>query len=1056
MSTPSPLPLPSERTLPGVPRRTVLLASGAATAMAVDPLPSARADTVPAAPEAGLADLILDQIGQLEPTFDPEVTAYTATAYRSLGTLTLRAITTGGATVTIDGREPDTSAHDRVAVDLRTGTNTIEVVVRTDGGSRTYTVTVTKVDTDARGRELVPVVAVTSPVGEADGHPLTAITDGDRDTWWHPAGPLTAGEAGEDGVTSFTLDIGEVRTVSRVAGHVLTKTKTWYPDEWRTYVGIDVSADGEEWTRAAGHATLRQDQDIVYWEFGNHYLARYVRVTLLAMDSDLDDTFGVQEMQVFALPAGVEPPARHEPPADGGQEHAFVPTEAEVNRAQELALHHGIIVGMWATSDGYAAGSLEGEEYTSLASPTAQFYDPDFRNTDFMAYNPQATWGIAKAPHGGNGIQDAGDPKEYLPEAMLPYASRYIDAQYGDEGGYSSSEVDAFARWYAFSKETYPQAVIHANQYDGSAWNQLENMRHYVLTAKPDLLSFDRYYWQGGGVFGSGGPQAWAATSTLLSTGIWRTQRQCALEGLTGDGSEPILFGQYLDTFDHNGSQSQKSIVTSLSLASGMKWLSLFRLEINRFDGGSLFDEDGAPLRAYWEVADNLSRARAMSPFLTALHHHWLAVRPGLHLEDGESVAGSAPTGYRMAHVDDSGEQLLAHGIADVTATNVGTANDGLPGDVTVGMFGPLPGLGDDALQRVFGTTKPTAFMLVNGLVANAKLSSTMKLTRYDDGQHWQTAQEVRVTVVPPAGAELRRVDPVTGRTSAVELTTTPVGANAGAGNGKGSQLEVSFTTRIGGGQCELYYWTTPGLVVEADPEVLEVPMDGSATVEVTVRNEGTERSPKLTVAPTAPEGWSVSPAGPTALGAIDPGKSASVSLTVANTSALGDTMIDLGLTVQKVAAPAAVAVRGLVTGEVVVPEVVAADSQEVDYENGAATNAVDGDPSTFWHTQWGSAQPGYPHWIVLDLGTSQEIGTLRYLPRQDAVVGFVKEYEVYVSDDPESFPADPTATGVLTSTSEEKVIGVLATGRYLKFQGLSAWDGKPFMVAAELDVQLR
>ncbi|WP_152351400.1 cadherin-like beta sandwich domain-containing protein [Brachybacterium subflavum] len=798
-----------DHSTPSIRRRTVLTGTAAAGAVsgaaAFTNPPSARADTVREPPESGLADLILDQVGRITPAFSPDVHHYTATAYRSLETLTIRPITRGGAKATVNGAAPDPDQHDRVSVPLSTGKNRIRITVTAGRTTQHFTVVVTRRDTDHRGRELVTGVTATSPVGETEDHPLSAICDGDRGTSWHPAGPLVAGDSDEKGVTSFTLDLGTVRCVGRIAGHVRTPEKTWYPDEWKTYVAIDVSVDGEDFTRAAEHATLRQDQDILYWELSDYYDSRYIRITLLAMDEDLDDDFGVEEMQVFALPRGTRPPARRRAPADGTQDHAFVPRGTHVTRAQELARHHGIVVGMWSPSDGYAAGSLDPGEYDDLAQPTAQFYDPPFRNLDFFASHPKATWGIAKAPGGSNGVEEAGDPHEYLPEALEPYASRFIDAQYGDEGGYSSSEVDAFARWYAFSRDAYPQAITHANQYDGSAWNELENMRHYVRTAQPDLLSFDRYYWQGGGAFGSGGPEAHEAVRSILSTGIWQTQRQAALEGLTGDGSEPILFGQYLDTFDHNGSQSQKSLVTSLSLASGMKWLSLFRMEINRFDGSPLFDVDGAPLRSYWEMAEILAGVRGLSPFLTALDHDHLAIAPGRHLEDEAETAGTAPTGFRMASVDDSADELSAHGITDVHATNVGTANDGLPGDVVLGLFSPLEGLTAHELDRVFTSAPSSAFMLVNGLIANAQLPSTMKRTRIDDGQHWQTAQEIRVEVAPPRGAHLRRIDPRTGRSSRVRLERERP-SHHGKGDA-GSAHARSFTTRIGGGQHELYFW---------------------------------------------------------------------------------------------------------------------------------------------------------------------------------------------------------------------------------------------------------
>lgn len=1040
------------------PRRRTVLAGAAALGGLAAAAPTAYAAPHPHAPpherqpDAGLADLVLDQIGRLEPAFDPSITAYTAKAYRSLDTVTVYPILLGeDVQVSINGNAPDPDAHDRVSVDLELGENLIVAEVDHAGSRTEYTVVVTKVDTDFRGRELVEGVTATSPVGEAEGRPLSAMFDGDDSTSWHPAEPLAAGEPEEEGVTTFTLELPQVRTVGRLAGHIRTPEGQWYPSEWETYLYIDVSEDGSSWTRAAHHATLRQDQDILYWEFGQYYRAGFVRITLASKDDRLHEDFGVQDMQVFALPEGVTPPERHDPPTDRGQDAAFVPTEESVNRAQELALAHGLIIAQWATSDGYAAGSLDAREFEDLARPTAQFYDPDFGNLDLMAYSPDATWGIAKAPSGGNGIQEAGDPHEYIPDAMRPYQADFIDAQYGDEGPYSTQEVDAFARWFEFSRETYPQAITHSNQNSNPTWADLENFRHYVRTARPDLASFDHYYWGGGDVFGDHGPVAWDATHHLLGMPVWQTQRQVALEGLTGDGSEPILFGQYPDAFDHNGSQSQKALVTSLSLASGMKWLSLFRIEINRYDGNSYFDIDGAPTRAYYEIADILHRARRLGRYLVPLTNDWVAVKPGAHREGGSAVPNDVATGYRLDSFDSSLPSLSEYGIAGIDVTNTGTANDGLTGDVTVGFFKPVPGMPQDTLAEVFGAEDPRAFMIVNGLIANAELPSTKKLVRYDAGQYWQTEQEVTVRLVPPAGADLMRVDQVTGEAERIQPDRTPVGEK-----GKGHEHEMTVTVRIGGGQSELFFWTGPALSVETDHDPTVIGVGDNATVAVTITNAGAQRTKKLTVDPVAPDGWSLGGSWPQDLPPLGPGDSHVVELDVHNEGVAGDAVIDLGLKVHKVATAAAVRVRGECGGERLTPQPVAVDSEETDGEDGSMHNVADEDPSTFWHTQWYEETPGHPHWIVLDLGSSQEICSLTYLPRQDAAVGRIKDYTVHVGDDPEQFPAEPTVSGTLPPGAEESSIGIMARGRYLRLESQSAWDGKPFTVAASLGVTLR
>jgi beta-galactosidase len=74
-------------------------------------------------------------------------------------------------------------------------------------------------------------------------------------------------------------------------------------------------------------------------------------------------------------------------------------------------------------------------------------------------------------------------------------------------------------------------------------------------------------------------------------------------------------------------------------------------------------------------------------------------------------------------------------------------------------------------------------------------------------------------------------------------------------------------------------------------------------------------------------------------------------------------------------------------------------DSEERIREDGTAENAIDGQTANFWHTEWGAAQPGHPHWLLLDLGDVQQIGGFRYTPRQGGprTRGRIKDYRIRV-----------------------------------------------------------
>ncbi|WP_161635181.1 discoidin domain-containing protein [Desulfovermiculus halophilus] len=133
---------------------------------------------------------------------------------------------------------------------------------------------------------------------------------------------------------------------------------------------------------------------------------------------------------------------------------------------------------------------------------------------------------------------------------------------------------------------------------------------------------------------------------------------------------------------------------------------------------------------------------------------------------------------------------------------------------------------------------------------------------------------------------------------------------------------------------------------------------------------------------------------------------------------------------------------------------VLSVDSQEVNGEDGAARNAVDGNEDTFWHTEWDYSEPDYPHQIVIDLGSAQEVVGLQYLPRQDGSEnGMIKDYEVYVSQDGYTW-GSPVSSGSWQAGEDEKQITFSGkTGQYVKLVGLSEVNGNPWASAAEITV---
>ncbi len=81
--------------------------------------------------------------------------------------------------------------------------------------------------------------------------------------------------------------------------------------------------------------------------------------------------------------------------------------------------------------------------------------------------------------------------------------------------------------------------------------------------------------------------------------------------------------------------------------------------------------------------------------------------------------------------------------------------------------------------------------------------------------------------------------------------------------------------------------------------------------------------------------------------------------------------------------------------------KIVYASSEELRAEDGSAANVLDGEPATFWHSQWRRTKAQPPHQLVLDLGREEYFSGFWYLPRADQPNGRIKDYKIYVSVEP-------------------------------------------------------
>jgi F5/8 type C domain-containing protein len=126
-----------------------------------------------------------------------------------------------------------------------------------------------------------------------------------------------------------------------------------------------------------------------------------------------------------------------------------------------------------------------------------------------------------------------------------------------------------------------------------------------------------------------------------------------------------------------------------------------------------------------------------------------------------------------------------------------------------------------------------------------------------------------------------------------------------------------------------------------------------------------------------------------------------------------------------------------------------AVDSQDLGYEG---TRAVDGLPTTFWHSNWRGPAPPLPHTLTLDLGAVLWVDGLAYLPRQDGEFnGTLTSYRVETSTDGTTWTEAVAGTWPLNAT-EKTVRFPALQARTVRLVGLVS-NGSPYASAAEVGV---
>lgn len=120
----------------------------------------------------------------------------------------------------------------------------------------------------------------------------------------------------------------------------------------------------------------------------------------------------------------------------------------------------------------------------------------------------------------------------------------------------------------------------------------------------------------------------------------------------------------------------------------------------------------------------------------------FVAYKPGQYAARGEAPSLSGYKYGDFASGDEAKAANEAVGLVDMSVANVGSVNDGLPGDVVVGYFEQLKGLETAKSAEIFGdsTTAPKGFMVVNALTGQTRYPSYLLDPRTDNGSLAESA----------------------------------------------------------------------------------------------------------------------------------------------------------------------------------------------------------------------------------------------------------------------------------------------------------------------------
>ena len=338
-----------------------------------------------------------------------------------------------------------------------------------------------------------------------------------------------------------------------------------------------------------------------------------------------------------------------------------------------------------------------------------QFNYPNMAAANFNAvtwsYGASSPQLLSAGQKWGKWVDYTGHPSTALNATEQAHISDLVTLQVGDEQqGDLESPTSLTTQWFqaAHAGNYFPNQLLYVNSFFINSDNAYGN---FIANANPDAISWDGYPFS-------------VPAGTLITPQNWLTLvnrfRRHGLGsyiGATGNSARP--YGMYLQTY-HGGDGARDPGDVEMRWQQFTAWTAGYTF-VDTFTAGggntSLFVSGNQNLPnepIYSQFKETARQGRNLGPALTRLisYGYGPSVVVG---KNSASVPNAVPNEWLAFNQTNAppNQQYLT----SLSAANVGSKNNGQPGDVYVGFFNPLHASFGDPAGEVY-------FMVTNGLGA--------------------------------------------------------------------------------------------------------------------------------------------------------------------------------------------------------------------------------------------------------------------------------------------------------------------------------------------------